>query len=223
MRPVGLAVLVSGWGYGPGCGSGDSSPAAAETSSGAAAESSGSSGTSGDELSSSSGEAGPQGSGTSTPAPTDGSSGEGSSSSGGPPPIVLPIPCDQVSMVYVDETAHEPNDAPELATDLCTIDVVGSWHVTAEIGGDDLIDHFVFRSAGDSGVVPLVFDACFGIGVEISLHQYDEGALTFLWSGAADSPACDEIPQALPAGHDYLLVIAIPEGDTLPAATAYGW
>jgi hypothetical protein len=138
-------------------------------------------------------------------------------------PLVLPTPCDEVANVFVSEPASEPNDAPEEATDLCTIDVVGSWHVAAEIGGDDVIDHFVFHSAGDSGVVPLLLDACFAAELLLELFQFSDGELVLLWSGLSSAPTCEDIPPAIPAGEDYLLVVSVPEGAELPAGTAYGW
>lgn len=125
--------------------------------------------------------------------------------------------------MFVNEPASEPNDAPEEATDLCTIDVVGSWHVAAEIGGDDVIDHFVFHSAGDSGVVPLLLDACFAAELLLELFQFSDGELVLLWSGLSSAPTCEDIPPAIPAGEDYLLVVSVPEGAELPAGTAYGW
>lgn len=135
----------------------------------------------------------------------------------------MPTPCDEVASVYVDEPAHEPNDTPEEATDMCTIDVVGSWHVIAEIGGDDALDHFVFHSAGDSGVVPFLFDACFDVTLDLQLLQLDEGALISLWSGQSTAPDCESVPPALPANRDYLLVVGVPAGSDLPSGTAYGW
>ena len=133
------------------------------------------------------------------------------------------MPCEEVASVYVDEPAHEPNDTPEEATDMCTIDVVGSWHVIAEIGGDDLVDHFVFHSAGDAGVVPLLLDACFEVTLDLELLQFSDGELVFLWSGQSTLPDCETIPAALPAGEDYLMIVSVPEGADTPAGTAYGW
>lgn len=144
-----------------------------------------------------------------------------SSSTGSP--LVLPTPCDEVASVFVSEPGTEPNDTPEQATDLCTIDVVGSWHVSAEIGGDDVVDHFIFHSAGDSGVVPLLLDACFEVTLDLELFQVGDDALVFLWAGQSAVPDCEGIPGAIPANKDYVLVVTVPEGSRLASGTPYGW
>lgn len=167
---------------------------------------------------------GPEASSGGEPMPPDSSSAtaETESSATGSP-VVLPTPCDEVASVQVSEPATEPNDTPQEATDLCTIDVVGSWHVSAEIGGDDLVDHFVFHTAGDSGVVPLLMDACFDVTLDLELFLFSDGELVSVWTGESAAPSCDELPPSVPAGEDFVLLVTVPEGVRVPAATPYGW
>lgn len=220
---TGAAVMVS-LTIATACGSDPTPDASPGSSSGDAGSSGangdGSGGTTGAQASS-----GEDGSGTGElPPPSDSTAAtsEAESSSTGTP-LVLPTPCDEVASVYVSEPPTEPNDTPEEATDLCTIDVVGSWHVSAEIGGDDFVDHYVFHTAGDSGVVPLLMDACFDVTLDLQLLLFDEGALVPVWAGQSALPSCDELPPSVPAGEDFVLLVSVPEGATVAAATPYGW
>ncbi|MEM6991289.1 MAG: hypothetical protein AAF721_12345 [Myxococcota bacterium] len=167
-----------------------------------------------------------------TRAPTTAGNAASSSSAGGmttsmldstgAAPTGFPTPCTETT-VDVVEPDHEPNDTPAQATDLCTIDVVGSWTLSAEIGGADTVDYFVFASADGIGVVPFSVDPCWEPTMDFVLYDISDGDLEVFWDGTTGSPGCDEAPGAVPANRVYLLEVAVPDGATVPASTGYGW
>ncbi len=134
----------------------------------------------------------------------------------------LPTPCAETT-VQIIEPDHEPNDTPAQAVDLCTVDVVGSWTVSGELGGTDTVDYFIFATAEGIGVVPFTIDPCWTPGMEFVLYEVVDGELEVFWEGATDDAACADAPGGIPANRLYMMRIGTPDGGSLPAGSSYGW
>jgi len=154
--------------------------------------------------------------------PADSGSSEGGSTAG--TPGAIPTPCADSTNVDVTEPDHEPNDTPEQATDLCTLDVSGVWTVSATIGGDDEVDYYVFNSAEGIGVVNFRVDPCWDPVMVVELYDVTDGTIGEpLWAGTTATPGCEDAPGAIPTDKAYLMRIAQDPAMPLPAGTAYGW
>lgn len=134
----------------------------------------------------------------------------------------LPTPCDETTVLIV-ESEHEPNDTPAQAVDLCTKDVIGSWTVSGELGGDDTVDYFIFSAAQGVGVVPFSLEPCWEPAMDFVLYEVVDGELQVFWEASTDDAGCADVPGGIPANRLYVLRISGPDDASLPPGSTYNW